>query len=45
MHEINEIITDIVLTIISFSKEIAIEAGKLTNYTKQYGLSLGDIVN
>ncbi|KJV91651.1 type II toxin-antitoxin system VapC family toxin [Rickettsia bellii] len=42
MHEIDKIITDIVPTIIPFSKEIAIEAGKLTSFTKQYGLSLGD---
>lgn len=42
MHEIDKIITDIVPTIIPFSKEVAIEVGKLTSFTKQYGLSLGD---
>lgn len=42
VDEIDEIITDIVPEIIPFSEDIAIEAGKLTNYTKEYGLSLGD---
>jgi PIN domain nuclease of toxin-antitoxin system len=41
-NEIDEIITDIVPEIIPFPGDIAILAGKLINYTKGYGLSLGD---
>lgn len=41
-NEIDKIIIDIIPEIIPFSEDIAIESGKLTNYTKKYGLSLGD---
>ncbi len=41
-HEIDEIITDIIPEIIPFSEDIAILAGKLISYTKEYGLSLCD---
>ncbi|NRB10155.1 MAG: type II toxin-antitoxin system VapC family toxin [Rickettsiaceae bacterium] len=40
--DIDKIITDIVPEIIPFSEDIAINAGKLVNKTKEYGLSLGD---
>lgn len=41
-EEIDDIITDLVPKIITFDSAIAIETGKLIEYTKQYGLSLGD---
>lgn len=42
VKEIDEIITNLVPDVIEFSEKIAIEAGKLSKITKDYGLSLGD---
>lgn len=41
-NEIDAIITDLLPEIISFSESLAIQAGKLASYTKDFGLSLGD---
>lgn len=41
-EEIDDIISDIVPEIIPFCSELAKKAGKLSKFTKDYGLSLGD---
>ena len=42
VSEVDELITDLVPDVIDFDEKIAIEAGKLSKITKDYGLSLGD---
>lgn len=42
-NEIDNIIHDILPEIIPFCDEVAIKAGKLSKFTTDYGLSLGDI--
>jgi ribonuclease VapC len=41
-NEIDEIINDIVPEIIPFCENVGIKAGKLSKFTTEYGLSLGD---
>ncbi|MDG1437117.1 MAG: type II toxin-antitoxin system VapC family toxin [Rickettsiaceae bacterium] len=41
-NAIDDIINDIVPEIIPFCENLGVKAGKLSSFTKEYGLSLGD---